>query len=759
MFIELKALRALPAQRLQPIFWGLLLVAAVWAGVSLKLSADLRDDLHDADRTAQNFAMVFEENVLRSIGEIDKSLLYLRHRIASSSQSEDLNTIANTTDVLSEIIVQVAIIDADGIMRATNAGPMPERPIDLSDRPHFRAHLGRSEDLLCISVPMIGRASGKMSVQMSRRFSKSNGQFGGVVVASLDPSHLTKFYDKIDLGMQASIALIGEDGVVRSSGGAGGGLKPGTELTETDFFIRMKKNASAIFDLDDGNRGLRRVTTRKVRGQPLYVSVDVARADIDADAWLSLRANLMLAVALTALVALGVARLLRIEIKRREAESHVRRLAAEDPLTGLPNRRVFRAALEEAVTAAEKADGVQFSLLFLDVDHFKLHNDTLGHKAGDALLQEISRRTSALLEKGQILARIGGDEFAVLLPGYCDRISIEVLTQRMISALKNPFLLNGQRVRASMSVGIAIGLQDGRSADDLLVAADLALYAVKTAERGTYRFYEVEMGESVSERGRLENDLRLALEKGELDLHYQPAVSSRTGHIAGFEALSRWQHPERGNIPPATFIPIAEETDLIHVLGEWSLREACSQAMTWPEDLKVAVNLSPAQFVRTDLAGIVSRILAETGLPASRLELELTEQMLLKNSEQTLSILGELKALGVRISMDDFGTGYSSLNYLRRFPFDRIKIDRSFVTELADGPQHVALVRAVVDIARSLGMTTTAEGVETQAQLLHLVALRCDEVQGYLFSRPVPAEDVPSLIAKWPAGWQATEAR
>jgi diguanylate cyclase (GGDEF)-like protein len=755
MTLHLKQFPRFLAERRGPVLLGLAVVALLWIGVAVKHRGDVRDAVQDSERTTHNFAMVFEENVLRSIGEIDKSLLYMRRSIENRAGREDYGTIVNTTDLLSEIIVQVAIIGSDGVMRATNAGPQPPPATDLSDRDHFRIHVESPDDILYISRPVIGRASGRVSVQFSRRFLGPDGRFGGVVVASLNPSHLTQFYDKIDLGTPASISLIGSDGVVRSSGGVGGGFGVGADLSRTETYQKIRSGRSGTFTLEmpDGAE-TRLVTIRKVREQPLWVSVSVPEAEIFKDARAALRTDALMAAVLTLLIGIAVEKLLRIEAKRSEAEARVVRLASLDPLTDLPNRRVFRASLEARAEAARAAPDAAYAVMFLDLDRFKLVNDTLGHKVGDHLLQAVGDRLAATLAPGQILARLGGDEFALLVPRAGDRAALEAMAQRLAEAVLAPFEIGSHQIRSSVSIGIAVGPEDGASADDILIAADLALYAVKAGKRGTVRFYDRQMSEGLEERRQLESDLRRAIERGELELHYQPSVVLKTGEIAGFEALARWRHPVRGNVPPSLFISIAEECGLIHAIGEWSLTEACRQAAIWPERLKIAVNLSPVQFTGPDLVGTVRGVLERTGLPAHRLELEITEQMLLDSGEGTLAILRDLKALGLRVAMDDFGTGYSSLNYLRSFPFDRIKIDRSFVTGLGTGAQNAAIVRAVIDVARVLGMRTTAEGIETADQQRVLALLGCDEVQGYLFSRPVPAAEARTLIARWSAEQQ-----
>jgi len=438
------------------------------------------------------------------------------------------------------------------------------------------------------------------------------------------------------------------------------------------------------------------------------------------------------------------------------AELHAARLASEDPLTGLPNRRAFQSAIEKLSgskgAAREGAVGASdFAILLLDLDRFKVVNDTLGHRAGDMLLFEIAQRLTQALRPGDVLARLGGDEFAVVLRSFGSRVALGSVADDIMETIEQPYVIDGRSVRSTVSIGIAIGSSDGKNADDLLMAADLALYAVKANGRGTYRFYEPTMKEAAKDRQQTELDLRGAIEQGQLHLEYQPIIDLRRNVISGFEALARWQHPTKGSISPAVFIPLAEDGGFILPLGEWALREACRQAAQWPDDLKVSVNLSPVQLSIPNIVETILRILNETGLEARRLVLEITESMFISDTKKTLAILHRLKALGVGIAMDDFGTGYSSLSSLRSFPFDKIKIDRAFVSDLGENSENSVIVQAVIIIARALGMTTVAEGVETAGQQRLLTALGCDEVQGFLYSRSVPIERLPELIATWSA--------
>jgi diguanylate cyclase (GGDEF)-like protein len=879
----------------------------------IKHAEDVLGDRRASERNAQNLAMVAEENVLRSIGEIDKALLYIRRSIETRKDSTNYSTIVNTTDVLSEIIVQVAIIDAEGIMRASNAGLQSAAPVDLSDSEDYRAHLGETEDNLFISKPMIDRASGQLSIHLTRRFLNPDGSFAGVVVGSLNPAQLTRFYDSMDFGASQSVSLIRTDGVVQSSGGSFA-YEAGRDLSGTQRFALMRRGANVVFESTDGPDFRPRLEDlRKVRGLPLWVSasLDIGQALESSSA--ALKVNSLAGLVLTAIILAAlerrseerarqkanqlrltlehmsqgimlVTRELDIPIgqllglppewindpprfdrlmehqieqarpyqtqmagiaesnpsdsaeaapaagrpvavcertmpngniieirsseladgslvqtftditKRCEAEAHVARLASQDPLTGLPNRRVFGATLDEisrqfgssqsrdelgvaaprgctrdgdaaddvvdpskaeasahTIAAVESAAPPGFAVLFLDLDRFKVVNDTLGHRIGDLLLQEIARRLQGPLRTNDLLARLGGDEFAIVVPPPAGREDVAKIAQALIGAVAAPYEILGHQIRAGLSIGIAIGPDDGDNAEDLLMAADLAVYAVKATSRGNFAFYQSAMNKELNDRRQIELDLREAIEHNQLEMFYQPIINVGRNCISGFESLARWRHPVKGMVPPALFIPVAEDCGLIVRLGEWALKQACREAMKWPGNFRVAVNLSPMQVALPNLAAMVEGILAETGLAPERLELEITERIFLADHEHTLATLRRIKALGVRIALDDFGTGYSSLSYLRSFPFEKIKVDRAFVSDVTQRNDYVVIVQAIISIAGALGMMTTAEGVETAEQRQFLAALGCDEMQGYLFSAPVPVEQIPELVTKWNA--------
>jgi diguanylate cyclase (GGDEF)-like protein len=430
--------------------------------------------------------------------------------------------------------------------------------------------------------------------------------------------------------------------------------------------------------------------------------------------------------------------------ERKRADEQIAHLAHYDGLTDLPNRILFRERLEQALRALRP--GEQLAVLYIDIDEFKSVNDALGHPIGDELLRVLAQRLRGCLKETDVAARLGGDEFAVIQTAIEERSETIRLVDQIHSAIRQPLECMGHLITTDASIGIALAPGDGVDLDQLLKNADLALYGAKGDGRRTYRFFEAGMDERARARRSLELDLRQAIGDGSLETYYQPVVNLEDGKISSCEALLRWRHPERGMISPAEFIPIAEDSGLINQLGLWVLNTACAEAVTWPDPVGVAVNVSPVQFRSPSLALQVAAALASSGLPAGRLELEITEAVLIRDDEAALDMLHQLRRLGVRIALDDFGTGYSSLSYLQRFPFDKIKIDRSFIRDIAGPGASSSIVQAVMNIAAASDMTTTAEGVETEQQRNLLYILGCTEMQGYLFSPAIPAADVRRLL-------------
>ena len=428
--------------------------------------------------------------------------------------------------------------------------------------------------------------------------------------------------------------------------------------------------------------------------------------------------------------------------ERRRSQHDAERLAMYDSLTGLSNRLRMSNQLENTLAAFKQAKRA-CAVMMLDLDRFKQVNDTLGHPAGDELLKQVGERIGRVIEHGCELGRLGGDEFQILLPDLDDRGRLGEIASKIIDIVSQPYSLDGARCVIGVSVGIAIAPYDGVTSEELIRNADLALYAAKGGGRGQFRFYSTELHNEAETRRRIEEDLRDALVENQISLSYQPLVDARTNAVVAMEAVMRWMHPELGPISPALFIPVAEESNQIAQLGEWALRRACEEAAQWPGNIKVSVNVSPAQFANANLPTLVTQVLASSGLPPELLELELTESIFLNDREATDDMFAALKAIGVRLALDDFGTGYSSLGYLRKAPFDKIKIDQSFIRGVTEpGSRNVAIIKAIVSLAEALDMDTTAEGIEAHDELELMRELKVGQIQGYIYSKPIPGDQV-----------------
>ena len=856
----------LPVVNQGATYLGLAMIALVWLGFDLHTKAELATVQQDAIQHASNLSRAFEEHLAATLSAVDHTLQVVRAAYQRDPETFDLIDWAKQEHALSDPAFQIVLIGPDGFMRSTTADPQPAR-IDLSDREHFHVHIDAHDDKLFISKPLIGRVTGRMTIQLSRRISAADGSFAGVVVISLDPSHFTMFYDSINIGREGTIRVVGTDGIVRAIGSEKNQKLEyvGTNLTGSTLLTGAAVRPAGWYLTKSGRSdGLGRlVFYRSLRDFPLIVAVGLGTHELFAGVNAKRADYNIVASGLTLLIVIviglsfrdrirlerasrqlqlqnvrfdaalnnmgqGLAmvdadqklvvcnsayaemfRLVPEEVKpgtpldrvidnkiargchprmtsneyaeqrlsipkkiehlpdnrdvlvssqpmsgggwvttyedvteRLRSEARIAHMARHDALTDLPNRAFFLERLNERIDELAR-DGTHFSVFMLDLDGFKLVNDTLGHGAGDALLRAVADRLRFCVRQEDIVARLGGDEFAILQRSLIDqRWDAVALADHVIETLSEPYDLGGREICISTSVGIAMAPAQGRTSEELLGNADLALYQSKLSGRDRCCVFEPSMDTRSRLRRELQSDLRQALQKNEFELHYQPIFDIATQRCIGMEALLRWRRGSRELVPPDEFIPIAEETGLISPIGEWVLRTACRDARSWPEQVSLAVNLSSAQFGKGDLGKAVSGALAATGFPAERLELEITESILLGRTESNVRLLRELKELGAKIVLDDFGTGYSSLTYLSSFAFDKVKIDRSFVSAITDRPDCLVIVNSVINLAHSLEMKVVAEGVETEEQLAILRAAGCPQAQGYLFSRPKPAAEL-----------------
>ncbi|MGI9402063.1 MAG: putative bifunctional diguanylate cyclase/phosphodiesterase [Rhizobiaceae bacterium] len=438
---------------------------------------------------------------------------------------------------------------------------------------------------------------------------------------------------------------------------------------------------------------------------------------------------------------------------QKSAEAEIEKLAHCDTLTGLLNRASFNKAMDQSVSALNR-DGTNFSILFLDLDRFKLINDTRGHLVGDQLLREVARRIRICIRENDIVARLGGDEFGIILNDGCNPKQVAAFAERIISEISKPYKIDSERYKIGASIGIALAPIHGTNPIQLLGNADLALYRAKSEGRGQHRFFENHMDEEQREKRLLEQELRGAIDREEFELFYQPQCSAEDGRTTGMEALIRWNHPVRGQISPVDFIPIAEQSSMVQELGVWAIGQACKAALAWPDDVVVAVNISAHHFIGADIVDYTRKALREAGLPPERLELEITESLLMTDSEEAQHMLRQLKELGVTIALDDFGTGFSSLSYIVNYPFDKIKIDQSFVRSVDSDSTAQAILQMIAGLGKTLDLAITAEGVETKEQIGFLRTINCQQLQGYYFAKPMKEMDVPSFIAANADGWQ-----
>ncbi|MGD0641880.1 MAG: EAL domain-containing protein [Roseiarcus sp.] len=732
---------------------GLARILVVWLA-AWALFAHERDSLvRESQRDASNLALVFEQNVSHTVEDLDRILKFLRRAAAYAGGAVDWPSLVKEDYTVEDQTVQVSVIGADGVLLTSSDMLYPQSKIDLSDREHFRAHLGSNEDRLFISKPVLGRVSGKWTIQFTRRFVDAAGKFAGVLVVSLDPTLFARDYADLHFGQGGGFALVGDDGCVRLGTGVFGDFM-GRQVRPPD--VVRPFNGGELVSLASSPNGEDSFgLMREVAGLPLKIVVAIPSVKLDERlAWWR-TVSFAGAALLSALVLLTT---IAVALNSARFEKKIVDLARRDPLTNLPNRLAVSEKLDQlfAAPAAER----NYALHIVDLDRFKFVNDTYGHAVGDELLRIVASRLDELVAQDDLLARLGGDEFAVIQ--RVDRFTHEaaVLARRLCRELSRPYEIGAVNAIVGASVGVASAMSDAAATSELLKAADMALYSAKAKGRGNLCFFHSDMNEIVRNNVMIENGLRFAIERDELRVYYQPIKSARSEETVGFEALLRWRRPGLPDISPAEFIPIAEETGLIIAIGAWVLERACADIADNSPTMRVAVNCSPVQLESSDVAAVVRKCLQKSGLAANRLEIEVTESFLINDSPRIAAQLQQLKALGVRISLDDFGTGYSSLNCLELYPFDSVKIDRSFINKLTTRAETRATVRAIIELASSFGMTTIAEGIETRAQLQAVTELGCAEAQGFLFSEPRPLEEIMLLTAiERSSGSDAARAR
>jgi diguanylate cyclase (GGDEF)-like protein len=752
---------------LQPAtLFGLALIAACWIGLTFLMSIERAKVVEGAVQQSENLVRLFEENTVQTLERFDRTILLLRKSIEDDPTHFNLREWAERTSLVGDQTIQLALIGPDGYLKATTLNFDALQPY-LGDREHFRAQADATADKLFISKPLLGRWSGKWSIQMSRRVRGTDGSFGGAIVISIDPDFIDTFYKAVDLGAHGSITIRNLDEVILA--------QRGVAIATLGHQIPMRLNRGTVVETPSGHfwslgltDGIRRLIAYHTSEKfPLIFSVGRAESDI----FKSIRSHQILYFAVAGFItllvliaiALSVNHQLKLDrvrdnLRRSEAEARERarelevksreivHIAHHDILTGLANRALLHDHIDRAFARARRCEE-SFAILCIDLDRFKIANDTLGHQSGDVLLRQVAERLRRCIRDVDTVARMGGDEFVVLQANVERPEDVTPVANRILAALSAPYAVCGNPVVISASIGIAVAPSDGATIDRLFGNADLALYRAKANGRNDFCFFNRELEETALSRGRLELELREALAGDEFELWYQPWFNIKTGRIMGCEGLLRWRHPQRGLLGPAQFLSIAEDTGLIGQLGDWVLRRGCRDAAGWPSGIRLAINLSAAQFIGGNLRGTVIAALQEAGFDAKRLELEITETLIIDDFEGTRETLTALRNLGISIALDDFGTGYSSLTHLRQLLFNRIKIDKSFVAEILTRTECAAIVSAMIALGKSLGVSITAEGVETQEQLAVLRAAGCVEVQGYYFSRPVPGAEISHNLA------------
>lgn len=738
------------------IFLSISTAAAVVIGAALLFVRRSADDLARAEGDLANLALALQERTDGVFQSIESVLRDVVGRIPPARlRADEFDGFAAsqaTKTILAEAcgsnaqILCIDLINTRGrIVGSSNPHPISD-PVDLTNTSYYRALSTDAAAILYLSEPMRIRATGKRVLSLARKIKDAEGNFLGIIVSTIDLSPFERmFEDHLRTGSLA-ITLYRRDGIIlahtpKSERAPGRRVwNPNTPLQR----MIAKNSPTLIRDISWIDRKERLVALHPLATYPGGIAVSRTVAELMAGRRFEARLIRFLAhlmgIAIDTASLLGLKHV-RTGILRAASESY---LSRHDILTKLPNRLLFADELKRTFLTAKRS-GTDFALHLLDLHRFKDINDSHGHGAGDEVIQTVARRLRERLRKSDFIARIGGDEFAIIQRPVENRQQVIDLVMAIQAAMKLPCTANNTEIDAGLSIGVAIASSDGKTSTELMRSADIALYAAKSDSNSSYRLYDANIKDSRAERRALEGALKSALENEEFELFYQPIVDLATNQMWGCEALVRWKHPTKGMISPLAFIPAAEESGLIGPIGDWILKEACATAMTWPLPLKVAINLSPVQFKRRDVFASIKKALAISGMPAHRLVLEITESV--KLTEEATATLKKLKALGASIALDDFGTGYASMSYLRSFPFDKIKIDQSFVRGMMQSSDSRAIIKATISLANDLKMSTTAEGVETEEQLNALRLAGASQAQGYFIAKPMSREATAAFIA------------
>lgn len=754
--------RAMESHILFPAI-AILGLAAIWWTTLNTINSERAAAEESVALSTHYLTEIYESQMLRALREIDKTLKIVKYA-SYAWDTKDVLPKLKARDLLPpDLLFVIKMTNSKGEVVASTR---PLTMANVASQDVFQQQ--RQSDVFSISRPQRDPASGTWKLNFSHRLDTPDGGFAGIVMLSVDADYFVSGFESTRLGKHGMLGLLGTDGIFRVSRSgdivSAGGRANLTPLLmhpmspEDETASTMSKEARASINPWDGVR--RYTMAHTLYGFPLAVVVGLSadeqlaatRQNKQVYLWWATASSLLLILILAVLGymsrQLALSRMRAIEEQAANAE-HVEYLAFHDGLTTLPNRSLFSKLLDQSIKQAHRYNR-QLAVLFFDLDHFKNINDTLGHEGGDHLLQEVATRVKACLRDSDTVARIGGDEFVALLPELDEEKYVATVAQKILSAVAKPFVLKGEEFRVTASIGISTYPQDGLDEQTLTKNADIAMYQVKEEGRNNFQFYSAKLNTNSLERLGLESSLRHALERNEFQLYYQTKLDIRSGQITGMEALLRWQHPDLGTVAPMKFLPIAEETGLIVPIGKWVLRAACLQNVIWQNQrsprLNMAVNMSARQFFDDHLLVDLKSILADTGMDARLLELEITESLLMRDVEKTLQVLTGLREMGIQIAIDNFGIGYCSLATLKDFPIDTIKIDRSFITNIASVTEEVDLTKALIAMGRTLSKTVVAQGVETKQQAEYLRQNACDEFQGFYLNKPVPAEQITQLL-------------